>query len=382
MAKRAKRMEREEPMVHCDKCRRWAYLDETNFPSTDAADAPVFVCNLCNTIEVLQARLRASERETDTIRGVILAVKEHLQEPLKNAKHSCSSQLVPTVSTAAQMHLMDVQQERDQAVVESEGGQPLQSGQEQLSYADVSAQSGEGAQQGGCSFSHATGEAQGLPERTQDTGGVSETMRLKNGTNAGLNGSKADDHSLTNSKKAYRRPRKWKKNKKAACRSTPRVIVIGDGNAPRIMSELRRIWGNSVLVRQASERKMMADKLQPLIQSCSEGQGHSVQLVVVHVGVHDVFQGVQHGDIAQNIQQAVTPYAKRLVICSVPEVSMRGKATQARAMLLNAELRKMSGAVKSKFVDLSRMLEGEGRLAQDGIYYLASTTREIATQLV
>ncbi|KAL3191675.1 hypothetical protein MRX96_059624 [Rhipicephalus microplus] len=51
-------------------------------------------------------------------------------------------------------------------------------------------------------------------------------------------------------------------------------------------------------------------------------------------------------------------------------------------MLLNAELRKMSGAVKAKFVDLSRMLAGEGRLAQDGIHYLAHTTREVATQLV
>ncbi|KAL3196235.1 hypothetical protein MRX96_015537 [Rhipicephalus microplus] len=42
----------------------------------------------------------------------------------------------------------------------------------------------------------------------------------------------------------------------------------------------------------------------------------------------------------------------------------------------------MSGAVKAKFVDLSRMLAGEGRLAQDGIHYLAHTTREVATQLV
>ncbi|KAH8023172.1 hypothetical protein HPB51_011286 [Rhipicephalus microplus] len=127
---------------------------------------------------------------------------------------------------------------------------------------------------------------------------------------------------------------------------------------------------------------MTADKLQHLLQSRSEGEGHSAQLVVVHVGVHDVLKGVQHGDIAQNIRQAVTPYAKRLVICSVPEVNTRGKATQARAMLLNAELRKMSGAVKAKFVDLSRMLAGEGRLAQDGIHYLAHTTREVATQLV
>ncbi|KAL3189205.1 hypothetical protein MRX96_022038 [Rhipicephalus microplus] len=382
MAKRAKRKEREEPMVQCEKCRRWAYLDETSFPSMEAADAAEFVCNLCSTIEVLQARMRASETEIDTLRGVILAVKEQLREPLRAAEHSCPSRPVLTASTAAQTHSVDVLQERDQAVVESEGGRPLQSVQEQLSYAVVGEQSGEGAQRGGGSSSHTTGEAQGLPERTHETGGVGETMNLKHGTAAGLDGSKADDQSLTNAQNNEQRPGKWKKNKKAACRYTPEVLVVGDGNAPRIAGELRRIWGNSVLVRQVSERRMTADKLQHLLQSRSEGEGHSAQLVVVHVGVHDVLKGVQHGDIAQNIRQAVTPYAKRLVICSVPEVNTRGKATQARAMLLNAELRKMSGAVKAKFVDLSRMLAGEGRLAQDGIHYLAHTTREVATQLV
>ncbi|KAH8028728.1 hypothetical protein HPB51_018210 [Rhipicephalus microplus] len=311
-----------------------------------------------------------------------MAVKEQLREPLRAAEHSCPSRPVLTASTAAQTHSVDVLQERDQAVVESEGGRPLQSVQEQLSYAVVGEQSGEGAQRGGGSSSHTTGEAQGLPERTHETGGVGETMNLKHGTAAGLDGSKADDQSLTNAQNNEQRPGKWKKNKKAACRYTPEVLVVGDGNAPRIAGELRRIWGNSVLVRQVSERRMTADKLQHLLQSRSEGEGHSAQLVVVHVGVHDVLKGVQHGDIAQNIRQAVTPYAKRLVICSVPEVNTRGKATQARAMLLNAELRKMSGAVKAKFVDLSRMLAGEGRLAQDGIHYLAHTTREVATQLV
>ncbi|KAH8024601.1 hypothetical protein HPB51_026163 [Rhipicephalus microplus] len=40
-----------------------------------------------------------------------------------------------------------------------------------------------------------------------------------------------------------------------------------------------------------------------------------------------------------------------------------------------------SGALKIKFAYLSKMLAGEGLLAQDGIHYLASTTREVSTQL-
>ncbi|KAL1471085.1 hypothetical protein MTO96_040110 [Rhipicephalus appendiculatus] len=250
MAKRSKRKEREEPMVQCDRCRRWAYLDETDFPYTDAADATAFVCNLCNTIELLETRLRASETEIETLRGVILAVKEQLQEPLKVDEHSCSPQPVQTASTASQTHSVEVQQKRDHTVREPESGRPLQSVQEQRGSDEAVAQSGEGAQRGDCSSAHATGEVQGLSERTHHTGGVGEPRRPKHGTDTGPDGSKANDHSPTNSQNADRRPEKRKKknNKNATCRSTPEVIVVGDGNAPRIAGELRRIWGNSVLV--------------------------------------------------------------------------------------------------------------------------------------
>ncbi|KAL1483382.1 hypothetical protein MTO96_033242 [Rhipicephalus appendiculatus] len=64
------------------------------------------------------------------------------------------------------MHSVEVQQKRDHAVMEPEGGRPLPSVQEQRGSAEVVAQSGEGAQRGDCSSVHATGEAQGLSERT------------------------------------------------------------------------------------------------------------------------------------------------------------------------------------------------------------------------
>ncbi|KAH7964216.1 hypothetical protein MRX96_058662 [Rhipicephalus microplus] len=54
---------------------------------------------------------------------------------------------------------------------------------------------------------------------------------------------------------------------------------------------------------------------------------------------------------------------------------------RAKAMLLNTELRKLCGALKGTFVDLSDTLAGEKRLAQDGIHYLSATTRQVATQL-
>lgn len=129
------------------------------------------------------------------------------------------------------------------------------------------------------------------------------------------------------------------------------------------------------------QRKLAADKLQHLLRRQKDGEIHDAGLVVLHEGMHDVLRGAQPGDIAQTIRETVAPYAKRLMICSIPEVETRGKAMRARAMLLNTELGKLCRTLKATFVDLSGMLAGEGRLAQDGIHYLAATTHHVATQL-
>ncbi|KAL3190687.1 hypothetical protein MRX96_002352 [Rhipicephalus microplus] len=79
MAKRSKRNEREEPMVQCDRCRRWVYLDETDFACTDAADVALFTCNLCNVVGSLETRLRASDQEVETLGRAVRAMKDQLE---------------------------------------------------------------------------------------------------------------------------------------------------------------------------------------------------------------------------------------------------------------------------------------------------------------
>lgn len=71
-------------MVQCDRCLRWAYFDETDFPCTDAADATPFVCNFCNAVETLEARLRASEKDMELLRGVVQAMKEQYMYSMPN----------------------------------------------------------------------------------------------------------------------------------------------------------------------------------------------------------------------------------------------------------------------------------------------------------
>lgn len=140
-------------MVQCDRCLRWAYFYETDFPCTDAADATPFVCNFCNAVETLEARLRASEKDMELLREVVQVMKEQLdvlhakpasasdapteklppQEPHKVAAHSCSSQADMSALTTSQTPPEEVELEVHQPKVELGNIQSPQPPQDNLS---------------------------------------------------------------------------------------------------------------------------------------------------------------------------------------------------------------------------------------------------------
>ncbi|KAL1487123.1 hypothetical protein MTO96_046657 [Rhipicephalus appendiculatus] len=64
-----------DTMVQCNKCRRWAYFEETSFKSEqDAAEAPGFVCLHCNNYETVQAKVAELEASLLALRSAV----EHL----------------------------------------------------------------------------------------------------------------------------------------------------------------------------------------------------------------------------------------------------------------------------------------------------------------
>lgn len=370
-------------MVQCDRCRRWVYLDETDFACTDAADVAPFTCNLCNVVESLETRLRASEQEVETLGRAVRAMKDQLEayhakpDPSGNpiakptlqehqdAMLSCSSQ-------AAEETTREVRQPE----AEEGNGQSLQKPQERSSAPKTTIHSSENARLGECIADRALDAANGGKEQASEACSPEKTGKKGHKTEAESSGAEANGRPHTNTQKTKKQERK-----KTVPGSAPEVLIIGDGNAPRIAGALRRIWDNTVLVKQRSERKATAARLQHLLRQHSEDESHGAGLVVIHAGIQDVLKGSQPGDIVQVIRESVAPLTQRLVICSAPEVATRGKAMRAKAMLLNTELRKLCGALKATFVDLSDILAGEKRLAQDGIHYLSATTRQVATQL-
>ncbi|KAL3207722.1 hypothetical protein MRX96_052649 [Rhipicephalus microplus] len=196
--------------------------------------------------------MRASETEIDTLR-VILAVKERSSA---RTAESCRAQLsfpgrgTDCIHSRAQDAFGGCPAGKGSSGGGVGGWPATAVGEEQLELCGRRTELARVRSGGGGSSSHTTGEAQGLPERTHETGGVGETMNLKHGTAAGpRTGAKLTSQSLTNAQNNEQRPGKWKKNKKAACRYTPEVLVSRWQCSKNRAGELRRIWGNSVLVR-------------------------------------------------------------------------------------------------------------------------------------
>ncbi|KAH9362092.1 hypothetical protein HPB48_002070 [Haemaphysalis longicornis] len=159
------------------------------------------------------------------------------------------------------------------------------------------------------------------------------------------------------------------------------ILVCGDGNAARIAKALRHQLKGELSVKTRFRRGATIATAQRLLQRYCDEAGKSERLVILHAGVSDVTKSAQPDEVAKIVRDQIIPYAQELVICSVPEVTSRGKETHARAMMLNTELKKI-GMSETTFLDLSEAVRGEGRLARDGIHYLAKTSRDVATEVV
>ncbi|KAH6927337.1 hypothetical protein HPB50_001877 [Hyalomma asiaticum] len=231
MAKRSKRKEREKPMVQCDRCRRWAYLDDTDFACTDTAHVAPFTCNFCNVVESLETRLRASEQEVETLGRV--------------------------VRTSPKEDTLEVRQPE----VKEGNGQSPQKPQEQRSAPKTTLQSNENALQGDYIADRTTEAASGSKEQAGEASSTEKAGKKRQRTEAESNGAAANGRPNTNTQKARRQ-----KRKKAAPDSAPEILIIGDGNVPPIAGALRRIWDKTVRVEQRFERKATADRLHHLLR--------------------------------------------------------------------------------------------------------------------
>ncbi|KAH8020329.1 hypothetical protein HPB51_000670 [Rhipicephalus microplus] len=185
-------------------------------------------------------------------------------------------------------------------------------------------------------------------------------------------------------KQERRHSKGYAKSANASRNTHSQILLVGDGNVPRIARALQRQLGAKQNLQTCWTQHATAKRAQELLHQCiGEPQGEAGRcrrLVVLLVGATDAIRGTRPVDVVQVIRDSVALYAERLVICSVPEVTTRGKVTLARAITLNAQLRKMCSILRATFLDNSKQLE-EGWLGRDSALYVADTASQVATRL-
>lgn len=213
--------------------------------------------------------------------------------------------------------------------------------------------------------------------KTATKGGGSGTNRKDRGSlNAGTQSGQKDAQRGTQSTSGSPRGKAQPVNPQCE------VCVVGDSNAFRLGKALRQQVSKDTKVSVRSRHHATVEWVQLTLRQASEPTHQKRRVVVVHAGLADLLKGVEPEDIVRSLGEGAAPRALALVVCSVPEVRKRGKEVQARAMLLNAQLKKMCNSLKAAFVDISSLLEGERRMAQDGIHYLADTARQAAARVL
>ncbi|KAL3193795.1 hypothetical protein MRX96_000090 [Rhipicephalus microplus] len=322
MTKRAKQQQRTgAPVVQRDRCDRWLYLDEAGFPDLATASAAnPFTCKPCLTVEALHTRLHALE-------VIVAALGQQV---------TARGQEVPDRS----------EQEQD------------------------------------TTLSTSTPETGAMRTPTSGSSGQPETQPLdKKSAPVNSDDSAHNDHNEPCRQEQDRappeRPRIHTNMKEAVDRSTGeslqelgttpnspgetrRILLVGDGNVPRVARALQRQLGPKQNLQTCWTQHATVKGAQELLHQCiGEPQGEAGRcrrLVVLLVEATDAIRGTSPEDVVQVIRDSVALYAERLVICSVPEVTTRGKVTLARAVTFNAQLRKMCFILRATFLDNSKQL--------------------------
>ncbi|KAH7955015.1 hypothetical protein HPB49_023977 [Dermacentor silvarum] len=368
MVKRTKRQQGEEPLVQCDKCSRWLYLDEAGFTGIQQAEeASPFICKLCTTVEDLHTRLHAAESEVAILRGLV----EKLQVQLSDMCHrslpsdqtdrdtQCSPNR-PLPHSNAQQHehtTHGAETERELSGVH-EGAERIHNKCEEQDRMPSGIHN---------AIPEAKEPAIITPvETTQGNG-------KKQGSGDEKHSSQAKSNDLHTPHNKQSRPNKPPHN------NAREVLVCGDTNAWQVANALKHLIRGKARVRVRVAKAATIAAMQRLLQRYYDRAENCNRLVVIQAGLKDAINGTQTEAAIQVLRDLVIPSTRELIVCSVPEIVSAGKEIHARTVLLNAQMRELCRDSSATFANLSKTFEkAERQLAHD-VRYSPETGHEIAT---
>ncbi|CAN8002048.1 unnamed protein product, partial [Ixodes hexagonus] len=391
---------KEDPLIGCDRCGRWAYISETDFKSSEEAEDSDFVCRICKTIdemdtshrtrmgeleesvnEIIQ-RLEGATRqgepnETNTIRKLQDRVtelehrveeldKKILDSPLEGVGLNTT---IVNCEESSEHDTGDNGRKQDQS--DEPGPEPKDS----------------------CSCQVTGTQGSSPPTGRPHSGDPVPSQREQNLVHEDAGSREAPGPVIAGSNQAgdinYPAETRGRHPQQEISREQIRppqgvrreVIVAGDSNVARFAPPLVDLVGNYRSMEVILNRGGTTEVVHQLIDVYEEKSRNVPRMYILHVGVNDILQGVQPDVIAERMRQKWANRKDALVVCSIPEINSRGKGIQAATMLLNAKLKKMCKDIKARFVDLSRDLRGEDAMEKDGLHYQKEGVRMVTDRL-
>ncbi|KAG0439044.1 hypothetical protein HPB47_016774 [Ixodes persulcatus] len=160
------------------------------------------------------------------------------------------------------------------------------------------------------------------------------------------------------------------------------VLIVGDSNvgrfAPAFSEQMGGVQNFDVLLN----RKATVKIAHRMIADYEATARRITRMYILHVGMQDLLHGKQPDYIVECLEKKWCFRQVALTVCSVPEVTSRGKETQAAAMMLNSRLRKMCKKIHAKYGDLSRNLVNDGFMEKDGLRYSNQGINMVTGRLV
>lgn len=159
------------------------------------------------------------------------------------------------------------------------------------------------------------------------------------------------------------------------------VLIAGDHNVGQFAQTLHGEMTDDQSFEILMNRKATVATVHAMIAEY-EGQARRIpRMYILHVGMNDLLQGHQPDAIVECLENKWRTRQGALVVCSIPEVTSRGKEMQAAAMLLNARLKKMCKKIRAKYVDLTRDLAITATMKKDGLHYNKEGTHVVTGRL-
>ncbi|CAN7994574.1 unnamed protein product [Ixodes pacificus] len=334
-------------MVKCEGCDRWVDLEATPFEALEEAEASRYRCALCIKIEVLQeilenALMKAKEewREREEYLKTLFEEEKTLRTAEQAKREKLEKQIAELTNTLEAMQGETRKERRPPSP------HMMQEGERRIQETDREEDTAPEAK-GESVVPTTAGQ-----ERAQDNR-ISPGRQEDNTTSPGCQDTEPRWTRVptqpTGQKRAGSTPMRPPKGVKRE------IIVAGDGNVGRFASALVQEVGVKDSVEFLYQRGATVDQTHEAIREY-EGQARKIpRKYVLHLGLNEVLQGTVE-DLTAKLEETWKGRGAELVICSIPEVSSRGKEMQADAAKANARIRAMCVRIKARFLDMEPVL--------------------------